>query len=89
MKKGLLLMIFLVVSCSSLRYEELVKDYVTDYYNDYIVKNEGVTSYEITIEMLDRVYKLEKLDNCKKASYVVITVNGDEITNYEYHLNCK
>lgn len=92
MKKYLFIVIALlfVTGCGSKNsYEETMKEYAKDYYENYMVYNENVKP-EINIEMLDKAnkYDMGKLSKCDKNSYVDLEVSNKEVANYEFHMIC-
>ncbi len=79
-------------------YENLMKEYGTTYYNNYMVGVIGQDENVITIEMLENAVKangdkfdLDKLKDCDKTSSVTITSNKEDrkkIDKYSFDLKC-
>ncbi len=97
MKKSIVLLIivlFVVSGCNKIaKYEKIMRDYGKDYYEKYMIKNDDIDEYIVSIEMLEAVnndskYDLTKLDKCKKTSSISIVVSNGEIKEYKFSLNC-
>lgn len=95
----LILSIFFLIGCNNQqKYQDIMKEYATTFYNKYQIGQTGLTNPTVSIEQLENANKLKndnfdlkKLDNCTKDSYVEFKIdqNTNEIIATEYHLNCK
>ena len=90
----LILVLFTLTGCDN-KQEKVMKEYATDYYNNYIIKISGVNEYTVTISMLENIneiangkYDLSKLSKCKTSSSVNIVMENDKIKEYKYNLDC-
>lgn len=99
MKKNLILLLglslLILVGCGNKdKYQDIMKEYATDYYEKYM-KDITMNEYVITLDMLENAnekvnsnYDLSKLDKCEDTSSVTITLSNDEY-KYSYDLKCE
>ena len=79
------------------KYEEVMEEYVRDYYQNYH-KVTGIDIPEITIANLENAnkngganYDLSKLEDCNSTSLarLILKENSTEIDHIEFKMNCK
>lgn len=79
------------------KYEEIMKEYATNYYNEVLKGTEGLTSYSISVAKLkDAVEKkrvnfdMNKLSGCTDDSYVELIINqtNNEVETVNFHMSC-
>lgn len=100
------LLVLTILSCSLIlvgcnnqnKYEEIMRDYATTFYNNYLKENEGVTSPIISIQQLkeanDQVqagFDLTGLEKCSDSSYVelIIDENTRDVQDVRFFLQCE
>ena len=101
MKKVLLILaslIFLVGCDNQKKYEETMKEYATQFYNEHQKGQEGLTNPTISIKQLKEAvelvgdnYDLTKLEKCTENSYVelIIDETTKDVQEVKYYLECK
>ena len=90
---------FLFTGCNNQsKYEEIMKEYATRFYNEHQKGQEGLTNPTISIKQLKEAieivgddYDLTKLEKCTDESYVelVIDENTKDVKDVKYYLECK
>ncbi|MEG0026486.1 MAG: hypothetical protein RR847_05395 [Bacilli bacterium] len=103
-KKGMILItLSIIVLCitgcdKTAKYQELMKEYGTDYYNTYMRDIKGLDIAEVSIAMLKDLnnkdlehYDLSKLKDCdsKTSVKMILDKKTNKIKKYDYNLKCK
>ena len=87
------LVLLLCIGCDRTeQYQEKMKEYALQYYQEYMVKNSSIVSFEVTIAMMKKVgYDIGILEKCKDSSSVTFHLkeNSDEVDSYQFNLSCK
>ena len=106
--RKLLIMLLIFISCFMVgcgdskeeklaKYEEVMEDYSTDYFDNYVSGVAGLNVLEVSISMLENAnsvggsnYDLAALKECDKTSKTLLylTDDGVAIAKYEHNLDC-
>jgi len=103
MKKMIVICLSLLMLCgcsknNMAKKEESMQQYAKDYFETFMTGVDGRDEAAITLEdfkeaneEFDKSYDLKIFENCKETSSVKITIKKgkNEISNYDYNLNCK
>lgn len=89
--------IILLVGCSlkENQYEKIMKEYANTYYDLHKKGTVNLEKTEISIKDLRKgneyagdSFDLEKLSKCSEESYVELIIEGNEIKEYKFHMEC-
>lgn len=89
------IILILLTGCTDKK-EKLMENYAKSYYDEYMSNVVGLTEARISIKDLKNMnnsvgsekYDLSSFNGCNDDSYVRLILNGKDIQEYKFHLDC-